>query len=704
MGETDGVFISEKGKAFWNDFGERILDQLCDDVPIPTDVIYPVDDGIVLEQVRYKKRGKDKIHTKWLQKPLKESKVLVCGCIWRFYPIAIIPRENCPHDLKKAAYCYMMSVIKYDQSKLISTEHSRIIALWDGAQLKKEIISIEEHSKFPYKFAFPKRYIAKVNRLLEQNYLPQLWEGRNCAFWHPAGGAVPHYMGALNVSTEDFTGETEHLKEICHTGAGAVLAAYTCFSILKPFFSSYHQLNKQSPYLQVKKQIENLVAVNICSRRPEDAEKLVQCCCGYFDLNERHIVGPVIDGINILSGTTKRPELGVDEFERSILQLACVLWVNRVPAEELTVSGRIIDLQVDELPSAEELTGISRYLAASLSISYSEYLSRKRSDVTHSLEEKRALAAKSFADRIGALAKEHSVSLEGIDLNAESCEIAESEKYSLAIKCAKKSVLRIKCSMPDYMGSIFGMEQSEVNHNRAFRQRLDQLLRLFKKELKDIYDTDSPTKNHYQNAIREFQRNDLTHGLDKRLIKKAAYLSASFRIFAELCLPKEDQRPLIEKVDGALISAMMKQTGQESAQDILEKYLIGLIESGQYARIRGTHKEGKRVAVWYDPAHDIFLLPSGTYFDEIKDRFNLKRSKRRFEDDFVENGIILYDTTKRGQRRKTFECVLEVGKKRVSAVKIQWKKLSDSFAENDSVRQAIEEMRSDSAPLRRRKG
>lgn len=211
----------------------------------------------------------------------EKSKTLVCGCIWRFRPVAIIPKESCLHDLKKAAYIYIMSVTKYDRPKCMSTEYSRIITLWDGTLLKKEITSKEEPTEFPHKFAFPKRYIAKINQFLEKNYLPRLWIGRNCALWHPKGGTFPYYMGTLNVSTEDFSNEVKHLKETCNIRAGAVLVAYTCFSVLKPFFTSYHQLDRQSPYFQVKKYIEDLIAVNICCRRPEDSKKLVKCCCGF---------------------------------------------------------------------------------------------------------------------------------------------------------------------------------------------------------------------------------------------------------------------------------------------------------------------------------------------------------------------------------------------------------------------------------------
>lgn len=270
-----------------------------------------------------------------------------------------------------------------------------------------------------------------------------------------------------------------------------------------------------------------------------------------------------------------------------------MLWLNRIPTEELTVSGRIIDLQIDDLPVVEEAVEVSRYLVTSLAGSFGEHLRRKGPDVAQDLEERKRLATKNFVECIEALAKKYSISLDSVDLGEELRKITEAETYPLTVKCAERYVLRIKCGMPDYMGSIFSMDQIEINDNRTFRQRLDRLLQLFKKELKHIYDTDSPTKYHHQNAINEFRHNALTCGLDKRIIKKVAYLSASFRIFAGLCLPKEDQRPLIEKVDEALLAAIVKQIGQECPQNILERYLIGLIRGEQYARIRGTHKKGK---------------------------------------------------------------------------------------------------------------
>lgn len=592
-----------------------------------------------------------------------------------------------------------MSVTKYDRSERTSTEYSRITTLWDGTLLKKEISSKEENAEFPYKFALPKRYIAKTNQFLEKNYLPQLWAGGNCAFWYPVGRWGSFYMGTLNVSTENFSDEVEHLKEICNINSGAVLVAYTCFSILKPFFSSYHQLDRQSPYLKVKRHIEGLVAVNIRNCQPEDTEKLVKCCCGYFDPGKKYIVEPVIDGINILSNNAKQSKLSVDEFEWSILQPACVLWLNRIPAEELAVSGRIIDLEIDDLPFGGEVADISRYLVTSLSNS----LSRGPLDVT----QRRTFAVTRFIDRIEDLAKKHAISLKDIDLDDKLRKIIESETYSLIVERAKSLVFCVKCMIPEFMSPSPWMEQFEINNNQAFMMQLNELLLLFKKELNIPYDISSQTKPHYQSAISKFRRNALTHSLDKRIIRKIAYLSASFQIFAELCLPEEDQRPLIEKVDGALISTIVKQIGLESAQDILERYLISLIENGQYARIRGTHKNGEGIAVWYDPTHDIFLLPAGTYFLHVKSSIDVRMEKSRFEDALVQDGII-YDvsrrTSDREQKRRTFECVLVPGEKKVSVLKILRANLSKGFTENDSIRQAIEEMRSDPAPLRSRRG
>lgn len=63
----------ERVRAFWIDFWEDILDQLSEDIPICNYV--PVEAGIVLEQVRYKKYGKDKIYTQWLRKPLKSQRL-----------------------------------------------------------------------------------------------------------------------------------------------------------------------------------------------------------------------------------------------------------------------------------------------------------------------------------------------------------------------------------------------------------------------------------------------------------------------------------------------------------------------------------------------------------------------------------------------------------------------------------------------------
>lgn len=67
----------DRAKSFWNDFGAYILYQLGKDVPICN--YTSIEDGIVLEQVRYRERGDDKTYTKWLREPLSKSEELVCG-------------------------------------------------------------------------------------------------------------------------------------------------------------------------------------------------------------------------------------------------------------------------------------------------------------------------------------------------------------------------------------------------------------------------------------------------------------------------------------------------------------------------------------------------------------------------------------------------------------------------------------------------
>lgn len=82
-------------------------------------------------------------------------------------------------------------------------------------------------------------------------------------------------------------------------------------------------------------------------------------------------------------------------------------------------------------------------------------------------------------------------------------------------------------------------------------------------------------------------------------------------------------------------------------------------------------------------------------------------TKGRFEDDLVQANIIseaIRRSSGREQKRRTFECVLSPGEKKVSVLKVQRAKLSKGFTENDLVQQAIEEMRSDPTPFRSRNG
>lgn len=124
--------------------------------------------------------------------------------------------------------------------------------------------------------------------------------------------------------------------------AASILLAYTCFSVLKPFFPQYHALNKDTTYIDGKKYIPKQIALNIQCDNGEYTKEFVDICCGYFS----RCKAPIIAGISIKQTSKNGTKLNIDKYEKDLLQPACALWVNYKPDKELTRSGRILDLHL----------------------------------------------------------------------------------------------------------------------------------------------------------------------------------------------------------------------------------------------------------------------------------------------------------------------------------------------------------------------
>lgn len=270
-------------------------------------------------------------------------------------PIAIEPRKRSilPEDQR---YWYLMKVEQREVQKgekCVQKCYTAKIATAESGILLKKIgagsrIDREENSSFKYKFAFPKRLMSKINKCFVNNFLPQYWARPPCAAWRRTDEGRAFYLGiGAPLKENPKLDQLLNLMNGPNGDAASILLAYSCFSMLKPFFSSYHTLHKDDSYFEVKNRLPEQIAINIQSDHLTDAERLADICCGYFRRFEaskesKTKAMPITDGIAIQKSLSELKKLGVNEFERKVIQPACVLWVNREPTIELIESGNYI--------------------------------------------------------------------------------------------------------------------------------------------------------------------------------------------------------------------------------------------------------------------------------------------------------------------------------------------------------------------------
>ena len=344
---------------FWGKYGEGLLEALkrcCFPLYTCSDA---VSDGISICEVRYKNK-KEKTRTKWLEnRALKNRHQLMVKCQWSFRQILIEPgrKSIVPEDLR---YWYMMYVKQDDDHGNSISYKAKIITGIDGTLFKKEFVRTplnirrerteeyeDKNKRLKLQFAFPKRLVSKMNRCLSNYFLPHLWVNPPWAVWYRADGNVAYYLGVPEIA-EIHPSFFQSLFSLINGPSGdaaLVLLAYSCFSILKPFFPSFHTLSKKTAYVKARKNIPKQIAINIYSSNATYAESLTEISCGYFRELERNKV-PIIDGILVQKCSPKMKRLSRNEFETKILNSACVLWLNREPAADLIQSGEILNLEV----------------------------------------------------------------------------------------------------------------------------------------------------------------------------------------------------------------------------------------------------------------------------------------------------------------------------------------------------------------------
>lgn len=720
--------------------------------------------SIVFEQIRTKKKNKENapIRTKWLKKPFtSKKKRLLAQCDWGLWPAYVRPKAKKSYGQPKdLVYAYFVRVYVCDVRK--TTEHHCeyiVETLWNGMPTQKKLIVGTSEESFACKFAFPRGKIAEINRCLSRNYLPRLWIGKRFAGWIHTDENVSVYMGVNPNENKNSQDIVTLITELCKYPAGAVLLAYTCFSILKPFFLSYHQLDKKSSYLKVKKHINDIISINIHGYKPEYAEKLVGACCGFFDLASNDINSIIIDGIDIQptnSRSSSLTKLTVNEFESKILKPACVLWLNREPVAELLQSGRIIDLYVEFFQGDKRFESVSEFIVEKLSQVIYERSEQGKCEFIDEIGEENALVM-NFLDEIEKCTENPN---SPCSFHDEDFDITEELEYWHNYKpfrsgYAKQYVSAIWRHIDGYIDEYFydycddhgidcrysmgcvkggdcpGKSQCKFWQDLFKEPSIQTILKIrtqvqgtAKKYILGLGRIDCALYKKYftydsqhRAAIQSIKQIPASRYLDDNMVKKLAYLSVSFRIFEEMCLPKprqvknnggfkdclkEESMCLSKKIDKALVSVISKQM-LDSPTNILERYILNQISSGHFARIRGKRSDDNDVTIWYDPGEKLFFLRSRTYYEDLRKEHNLQITKSQFEDELARDNIIEVANRKKGdgsQMRRSFEIKVAANGNKESVLKIRMGALSNSFAAESAVKKAIESMSADMTPYR----
>lgn len=713
----EGSEIHEK----WDKIGQRLLAYLTiEKFPL----LFSHESGclgIIICQVRYRNE-KGEVKTRWITvtEPFKKKYHLIAWCQWTFLPLSIGPRKRSmlPEDQR---YCYLMKIeqgeIQENTQKLLKCYIAKIVTAKNGALLKKEDVDVAsgENDSLKYKFAFPRQLVSKINKCLANNFFPELWLGPSCAAWHRTDEGRAFYLGIPSISRMPELRQFFDLMNGPNGDAASVLLAYTCFSILKSFFPSYHILHKDARYYEAKKNIPKQIALNIWSGHVAYVEKLADVCCGYFRNFEagedRKKSMPIADGIVIQTTPSKVKKLGVNEFESKVLQPACVLWMNREPARELVESGELLNIQIPAPVEDNDDILLSEFIVYALAYKMHErttYAFGKRFDTDW---KKSVPIVKNFLERLrertdlqfGESSLESQVMQEELndfrEAKSEPCDLL------LWLKQAKSHItVEIDRTLEQQTVQdsriISQLEEYRQQVEKMFAECVKEIRKIHKKNTRLLYSLDSV----YIKTMKKLMENQSVSLMGQEIAKKIAYLSTSFRVFAKLTMPEAECNSLCDRVDLALISAFQRQLGIQSATGILEKYLLNLLEKGQCARIRGEGSDSSSIRVWYDPKgageRGIFLIPSKNYFNNVKDYYPTRNiNKSEFETSLADMGVL--DTlSRKKQKRRTFEAVVQKGGRKQSVLKINADALSDRFFEK--AQRCLNQMKADNTSYRSR--
>ena len=642
----------------------------------------------------HNKRGKQRV--KWFKNPPKKHQEEKKS-IWFLKPIDIECRRYSivPEALKFRyilAESWTLNGASNTRLSLIETDRS-------GRILRRSTEHQSGSIGVPV-FPFPKQQVARINKVLFNNFLVRCWGMGPIPVWQFTKEGIAYYLGCPYTTlgpelTEAKDQAWNHLKSLLQSNAGdiaAILMAFTLFSVLKPFFPQFHRLDRSTPYLQVKKYFSEQLAICVSCMDLDKATQLAKLCCDIVPKLPPRF--QIVDGVKIFQATEKmvRKDVSMSEFEAKVLQKAGVLWVGRKPSVEVSVQKLCLSLTIPataKFPVEPFLQPLLAYFTVKL---------RDRSidnwtAIQKIVSQKSSKVIERLVHDLMAAADRHDFAFLG-----DTPEDWYRKPEALRSGSLEELVFTDVEDDRDETRDGESERIAQINHlEEEFRHLFRQAYRKIRAAQREVSVERHTFKHLYEDVVEDVKKYDL----DVESQKKVTYLLAAYRHFLRLCAPKEERGPMLAQLERALLREWQQFQPEIPVRDVLEAYLKKLISENRYARVRGKGSDRETVCLWYDPRERMFLLKN-SYFPELKNLFaeDKKLTKRSWEL-LMEKAGFLETVQRDNQTRRSFEIRTKVGSsEKVSVLKIRAQTLHEKFFAHKIVHIALQKMEQDTSSYR----
>ena len=640
------------------------------------------------------KRGKQRV--KWLtdypekHPPKKMS-------IWFLKPIDIECRRYsmAPEAFKFRyilAESWTLNGASNTRLSLIETDRS-------GRILRRSIEHQSGSIEVPV-FPFPKQQVARINKVLFNNFLVRCWGMGPIPVWQFTKEGIAYYLGCPYTTlgpelTEAKDQAWNRLKSLLQSNAGdiaAILLAFTLFSVLKPFFPQFHRLDRSTPYLQVKKYFSEQLAICVSCMDLDKATQLAKLCCDIVPKLPPRF--QIVDGVKIFQATEKmvRKDVSMSEFEAKVLQKAGVLWVGRKPSVEVSVQKLCLSLTIPATAKFH-VEPFLQPLLAYFTVKLRDRSIDNWTAIQKIVSQKSSKVIERLVHDLMAAADRHDFAFLG-----DTPEDWYRKPETLRSESLEELVFTDVEDDRDETRDGESERIAQINHlEEEFRHLFRQAYRKIRAAQREVSVERHTFKRLYEDVVEDVKKYDL----DVESQKKVAYLLAAYWHFLRLCAPKEERGPMLAQLERALLREWQQFQPEIPVRDVLEAYLKKLISENRYARVRGKGSDRETVCLWYDPRERMFLLKN-SYFPELKNLFaeDQKLTKRSWEL-LMEKAGFLETVQRDNQTRRSFETRTKVGSsEKVPVLKIRAQILSEKFFAHKIVHIALQKMEQDTSSYR----